>query len=78
MSALTRQDADPLWYARAVLADIAAQDTSTVIEACRQVERHSTDNAERNDARALRDRLESGTTPPRLFHSKRKAREGST
>ncbi|MFC0160873.1 hypothetical protein CDZ97_10310 [Mameliella alba] len=58
---LTREDADPLWYARAVLADIAAQDGAVVIEACRTIETHSTDAGECRDARELRHRLEGET-----------------
>ncbi|MBW4982516.1 hypothetical protein KZZ07_08185 [Mameliella sp. CS4] len=58
MDALTREAADHLWYARAVLADIAAQDTATVIEACRMVETKSDDLQEWKDVRALRERLE--------------------
>ncbi|KHQ51227.1 hypothetical protein [Mameliella alba] len=58
MSPALTEGANALWYARAVLADIASQDTATVIEACRLVERQGTDPMERKDAHALRATLE--------------------
>ncbi|KHQ50314.1 hypothetical protein [Mameliella alba] len=55
------EGADQLWYARAVLADIAAHDDAVVIEACRLVETQGTDT-EQSEAAQLRKRLEGATT----------------
>ncbi|GGF73396.1 hypothetical protein SAMN05216376_111155 [Mameliella alba] len=52
------EGADQLWYARAVLADIAAHDDAVVIAACRLVEASTTDSTEQADTAQLRERLE--------------------
>jgi hypothetical protein len=55
----TAEGADALWYARAVLADIAQQDHPTIIEACRVIEQDSDTPDERRDAANLRDVLDA-------------------
>lgn len=55
---LMAEGADDLWYARAVLADVAQQDHATIIVACRVVEQASDDPDERRDAGRLRDQLD--------------------
>lgn len=56
---LMAEGADDLWYARAVLADIAQQDHATIVEACRVIEQASDDPDERRDAARLRDQPDS-------------------
>lgn len=55
---LMSEGADALWYARAVLADVAQQDHATIIEACRVIEQDSDNPDERHDAANLRDMLD--------------------
>lgn len=55
---LMAEGADDLWYARAVLADVAQQDHATIVEACRVIEQASDDPDERRDAALLRDQLD--------------------